>query len=183
MEPGPLDWQRQKQGQLGTKATAEPPKGSCYPSPRGLHPGPASPEKGPEEQPNPEAINTSAGVVPGRGMSVRTGASGGGLAWVPPSLPLRVSSKSHCTPFGTELRLDPTSVVKGAQASAQISAHQAALRFQPGHPKALGKRRSVSGLRHLSVPHFPQMGISPVIPWASPNEMRSPSNSPLSSFQ
>lgn len=110
LEPGPLDWQRQEQSQMGAKATAEPPKGTCYPSPRGLHPGPASPEKGPEEQPNPEAINTSAGVLPGRGMSVRTGASGGGLAWVLPCVPLRVTPKSPCIPFWRDQRLDPISL-------------------------------------------------------------------------
>lgn len=38
---------KEVQGQLGAKVTAEPPKGACYPSLRGLHPRPASPEKGP----------------------------------------------------------------------------------------------------------------------------------------
>lgn len=96
-----------EQGQLGAKATAEPPKAACYPSPRGLHPGPACLEKGLEERPNPKAINTSAGIVRSHGMLVRTGASGGGLAWTLLSVPPRVTPESPRIPFLDRVEAGP----------------------------------------------------------------------------
>lgn len=97
------------------------PQGRLLPEPQRPPPGPASPEKGPEEPPNPEAINTSAGVVPGPGMSVRTGASGGGLAQALFSVPQRVTPQVALSPIVDRVETGPhLSVVKGTHAPAQI---------------------------------------------------------------
>lgn len=46
LEQCPCNCHGEEQGQLGAKVTAEPPKGTCYPSPRGLHPRPGLPREG-----------------------------------------------------------------------------------------------------------------------------------------
>ena len=157
---GPLDWQRQDWGQLGAKATAEPPKAPATRAPEASTQGPASPEKGLEEQPNPQAINILAAVGPGHGMSVRTGASGGGLAWAQLLVPLRVTPNSPCTPFGTKLRLDPTSLSKGVPDPSPNQGPPELFSSSSRALEATGKG-SVSGLRQL----HPTLHK-----WASPQE-------------
>lgn len=131
----------------GPRQQLSPPRAPATRAPEASTQGPASPEKGLEEQPNPQAINILAGVGPGHGMSVRTGASGGGLAGASLSVPLRATPESPCTPFGT-VTLHPTSLSKGGPGPSPDQGPPKLPSSSARAPEATGQR-SVSGLTQL----------------------------------
>lgn len=134
----------------GPRQQLNPPKGACYPSPRGLHPGPASPEKGPEEQPNPEAINTSAGVVPWPWNVSQNwgewGWAGLGAALCPPESDPRIA----LSPIWDRIEAGPhLSVVKETPDPSPDQGPPTRLPSDSARtPEGTG-RRSGSGLRRL----------------------------------